>query len=80
MLNIGDLITLSDDNKYRVVNKTHKKEKTYYLLVSEDDLSNIKFCYEEMREELLIIEVEDQKLIRELMMRFTKNIIKSFKA
>lgn len=80
MIGIGDIITLSDDNKYRVVNKTLKKGTTYYLLVSENDISNIKFCYEEMRNEPVFIEVEDKKLVRELMMRFTKNIITNFKA
>ncbi len=79
MINIRDLLTLSDGNKYRVINKTQKQGRTYYLLLSEDELYNIKFCYEEQKDELLIVEVTDKKLIRELMLLFTKNIISNFK-
>lgn len=75
MIEINDVLTLSNDQEYRVINKAKRKGMTYYLLVNEETPSDIKFCYEKIGEELLIIEVEDVKLIRELMLRFTKNMI-----
>lgn len=75
MIDIGDILTLSDGNEYLVTNKAKRKGKKYYLLVCEEDLSNIKFCYEDKKgKDILIVEVDDKKLIRELMLRFTKNM------
>ncbi len=80
MIDIKDVLTLSNNQEYRVINKTKRKGMTYYLLVNEELPSDIKFCYEKIEEDLLIIEVEDVKLIRELMLLFTKNMITNKKA
>lgn len=65
-LNIKDIVTLNDDNKYQVVSKTIYEGITYYYLVDINDISNIKFLYENIDR---LTEVEDQELIRLLLPR-----------
>ena len=45
-MNIKDLVTLSDDNEYQVISKTNYEGLVYYYLVDMNDISNIKFLYE----------------------------------
>ena len=67
MIDIKDVITLSDDNKYGVVSKTVLDGKTYYYLVDINNHANLKFCYEKNSDnELKLVEVEDKNLIQKL--------------
>lgn len=67
MIDIKDIITLSDDNKYGVVSKTVLDGKTYYYLVDVNHHENLKFCYEKNSgNELKLVEIEDKALIQKL--------------
>lgn len=66
-MNIKDIVTLSDDNKYQVVSKTIYADTTYYYLVDVNDITNIKFLYENIDR---LTEVEDAELISILLPKF----------
>lgn len=67
MIDIKDVITLSDGNKYGVVSKTILDGKTYYYLVDVNHHKNLKFCYEKNSgSEFKLVEVEDKALIQKL--------------
>ena len=70
-IDIKDMITLSDDNEYVVVSKTDYEENTYYYLIDSNNNENIKFCVENSDNQSLK-EVEDKKLIQELLPLFVK--------
>lgn len=79
MIDIRDVITLSDNNKYGVASKAEKDNTVYYYLVDINDISNIKFCYEVISDSKLeLVEVEDKQLIKKLILLFAKNIKMSF--
>lgn len=63
-MNIKDIVTLSDDNQYQVISKTIHEGITYYYLVDMNDITNIKFLYENIDK---LTEVEDPELIQELL-------------
>ena len=67
MINIKDILVLDDDNEYVVVSKALYNDKTYYYIISNNDSSDFKFCYQ-VNDEL--IEIEDDKLIKKLMPLF----------
>lgn len=70
-MNIKDIVTLSDDHEYQVVSKTIYEGKTYYYLIDINDISNIKFLYENIDR---LTEVEDQELIKLLLPKFLYEI------
>lgn len=75
MIEIKDIVTLSDDNKYGVVSKITKDNTTYYYLVDINDNSNIKFCYEDTSNGILeLVEINDVELIKNLIILFNNNI------
>lgn len=69
-IEIKDLITLDDNNKYVVVSKTNYNEKNYYYLIDIKQSKNIKFCYFESDE---MIEITNKELITELLPLFYEN-------
>lgn len=44
MLEQGDLITLSNNKEYIVINKTSLKGKNYVYLITKDGISEIAIC------------------------------------
>ena len=75
MIDIRDVLTLSDGNKYGVVSKTVKDNVVYYYLIDIKDNSNIKFCYEDKTpNQIDLVEVNDEKLIKDLLLSFAENI------
>ena len=79
MIDIKDILTLSDGNQYGVVSKTAKDNIIYYYLVDTNDYSNIKFCYEEKKaNQIDLIEVSDENLIKSLLLSFADNIRNEF--
>ncbi len=70
-MNIKDIVTLSDDHKYQVVSKTIYEETTYYYLVDINDITNIKFLYENIDR---LTEVSDSELISILLPKFLSEI------
>lgn len=75
MIDIKDILTLSDGNQYGVVNKTIKNNIIYYYLVDTKNPANIKFCYEEKNNnQIELVEIEDKVLIKSLLLDFVNNI------
>ncbi len=70
-MNIKDLVTLSDDNKYQVISKTNYEGLIYYYLVDMNDITNIKFLYENGDK---LTEVDDSDVINRLLPRFLEEI------
>lgn len=70
-MNIKDIVTLNDNNKYQVISKTNYDNITYYYLIDINDISNIKFLYEHDR---FLTEVEDSELIKKLLPKFYNEI------
>jgi len=70
-MNIKDLVTLSDDNEYQVISKTNYEGLVYYYLVDMNDISNIKFLYENGDK---LTEVDDPDLINRLLPRLLEEI------
>ena len=64
-------MTLSDDNEYQVISKTNYEGLVYYYLVDMNDISNIKFLYENGDK---LTEVDDPDLINRLLPRLLEEI------
>lgn len=62
-----DIITLSDNNEYVVTSKINYENKIYYFLVDKNNVSNIKFCYEDKDE---LVESLDKDLNTKLLPLF----------
>lgn len=63
-MDIKDILTLSDKRRYVIASKTNYEEKDYLYLVDLADNKNIKFCYLDNDE---IVIVSDIKLIEKLL-------------
>ena len=72
MINIKDIVILSDDNSYVVVSKTNYEDKFYYYLIDINKTENIKFCVENAKNKSLI-ELEDANLIHRLLPLFLES-------
>ena len=70
-MNIKDIITLSDKHKYQIVSKVIYNDTTYYYFVDIDEISNVKFLYENGNK---LTEVEDKELVRVLLPMFYNEI------
>ena len=46
-MEIKDVLTLEDNNKYVVASKINYEGKEYYYLVDINNPSNLMFCYNE---------------------------------
>ena len=66
-IDIKDVLTLSDKNKYVVVSKINYENKNYYYLVDVNSNINIKFCYEDGEE---LVEFDDKELTTKLLPLF----------
>lgn len=74
-INIKDVLTLDDDNKYVVVSKVYYEGKDYLFLVDINNNTNLKFCYLDNDE---IVESNDKELNTKLVPLFfdkVKNIL-----
>lgn len=75
-IDIRDIITLDDINRYLVASKTFYEGKKYYYLVNLNNSKDILFCYEDEDD---LIELYDNELIQKLVPLFyqeTHNILK----
>lgn len=70
-IDIKDIVTLSDNNEYGVVSKTIYDNKTYYYLIDVNDISNVKFLFEE---ENTLVELEDEKIIQTIIPKLLSEI------
>ncbi len=66
-IDIKDLLTLSDKNKYVVVSKIYYDGKDYLYLIDINNSANLKFCYIENDS---IIEITDKELNTKLLPLF----------
>ena len=66
-IDIKDLITLNDNNKYVVVSKALYDSKNYFFLLDINNDTNIKFCYLDNNE---LIESEDKNINTNLLKLF----------
>ena len=77
-IDIKDIITLSDNNRYLVVSKTKRNNEIYYLLANTENIQEIKIVFE-YKEEQTVVEIDDEKLIKELQLYFTKSTLEDIK-
>ena len=69
MLEIGDLLTLSDNKEYIVMKQIYFEGSNYVYLISKDGISNILICSYE-GDDLSI--VTDENLFENLLNLFNK--------
>ena len=66
-INVKDIVTLNDHNKYVVVSKTEVANKTYFYLIDMVNYENVLICY---LEDNKLKEVGDEQLIKQLLKIF----------
>lgn len=71
MIQIKDVVTLSDQNEYLVVSKVDHEYRSYYYLVDINDNSNVLFLYENGEK---LTEVEEPELVSRLLPMFYAKI------
>ena len=71
MIDVKDIVTLSDDNKYAVVSKAKLDDIIYYYLLDIYDSGNFKFGY--LEDDSLIV-VDDIATIKRLVPLFATNL------
>lgn len=78
-INIRDILTLDDDNRYVVVSRIYYNGKDYLYLVDVENNENLKICYLDGEE---LVENNSKDLNTELLPLFfgkVKNILKEEK-
>lgn len=75
MIEMKDIITLSDDKDYQVISKINYEGLVYYYLVDMQEISNCKFMYENDDN---LTEIDDEELISRLMPIMFKKFGESF--
>ena len=70
-INIKDVLTLSDNNKYVVVGKASYESNDYYYIVDIKNPQNIKFCSQDNDD---LVEINDYELINKLIPLFHKKL------
>ena len=77
-LEIKDVVTLDDNNKYVIASIANFEDKRYYYLVDINNNSNLMFCYKDNGD---LVESVDKELNTKLLPLFyeaSKDIIKEF--
>ena len=70
-IEIKDVITLSDSNKYVVCSKINYQGDNYLYLIDINNVENIKFTLEKItNNKIKILEIENENLIRTLLPLF----------
>ena len=72
-MNISDIVRLSDKNEYLVVSKAIEDNKTYYCLVDINDNKNIKYCYRDQNEVVLL---KKEELSEVVLLKVAKAVMK----
>ena len=71
-MNIGDVLTLSDDNKYVIASKVEHSHKLYLCLTDINNRKNVKFGYLDNDE---IVLVKKESLSSALVLKLFRNTI-----
>lgn len=66
-MEMRDVITLDDNNKYAIISKIDYQEKKYYYLVDINNPENLMFCYEDMGD---LVKTNDAELIKKILPLF----------
>ena len=61
MININDIVLLSDNQEYIVVSKADYKNRIYYYLADTQNKGNLKFLYLDNDE---LVEIQDLDVIK----------------
>ncbi len=72
-MDIGDILTLSDNNEYIIASKANYDYKIYLCLVDIKDNKNVKFCYLDNDE---VVVVKKEKLSDVLVLKLLRNMTK----
>lgn len=72
-MEITDILTLSDGNEYVIASKADYDYKIYLCLVDINDNKNIKFCYLDNDE---VVIVKKEKLSSTLILKLLRNMAK----
>ena len=72
-MRISDIITLSDNNKYVIASIVNHENKIYLCIVDIINNDNIKYCYLD-KDELVIIKKETLSPV--LLLKLTKETMK----
>ena len=75
-MDIKDIITLSDENKYVVASKVHYNNKAWLCLVGIRDNKNIKYCYLDNDE---IVVVKKETINDTLLLKMMNSMLKELK-
>ena len=75
-MDIMDVLTLSDGNEYVIASKVNYDYKIYLYLVDIKNNQNVKFCYLDNDEVVL---VKKEKLSRELVLKLFSTMLNVFK-
>lgn len=70
-IDIKDVITLDDNQKYVVVSKVFYENKNYYYIIGKDNFKNIKFLYEDDNE---LVEINNKDLLNKLLPLFYEKV------
>ncbi len=72
-MNITDILTLSDGNEYIIASKADYDYKIYLCLVDINNNKNVKFCYLDNDE---VVIVKKEKLSSTLVLKLLRNMAK----
>ena len=74
-MEITDILTLSDGNEYLIASKAKYEYKIYLCLVDINNNKNIKFCYLDNDE---VVIVKKEKLSDVLVLKLLRNMSDAF--
>ena len=72
-MNITDILTLSDGNEYIIASKADYEYKIYLCLVDINNNKNVKFCYLD-NDEVVIVKKEELSSV--LILKLLRNMSK----
>lgn len=75
-MDVKDILTLSDGNEYVIASKVDYDYKIYLCLVDINDNKNIKFCYLDNDE---VVIVKKENLSQTLMLKLLNKMVKVMK-
>ena len=78
-IDISNVITLDDKNKYIVLSKINFENKTYYYLMDINNNTNIMICYEDKDELVMLNNSETVKRIMPLFLKSLRNELSNLK-
>lgn len=75
-MDITDILTLSDDNEYIIASKVNYDYKIYLCLVDINNNKNVKFCYLDNDEVVL---VKKESLNETLVLKLFNQMVKTYR-